>query len=210
MQRGPSRPRWGATSGRAGGGDVLRATRPHLVERRAPRDVGAWSPERTEAGGNWRESGCARRRRARRSQSHPVACAAPRWGATSGRAGGGDVLRATRPHLVERRAPVILERGRPSAQKQAGTGGRADAPAADVPGGHSPTRWRVWTWRWSQTHPGCEMSAAVFWSLARASNFPTVWSNVLAGWLISGQSWHGGVWGGRSRAARWCMRAGAR
>jgi len=39
------------------------------------------------------------------------------------------------------------------------------------------------------------MSLSVIWSLARASNLPTVWSNVLAGWLISGQSWHGGlVW----------------
>lgn len=37
------------------------------------------------------------------------------------------------------------------------------------------------------------MNGAVLWSLARASNFPTVWSNVLAGWLLSWQPWHGGV-----------------
>jgi heme O synthase-like polyprenyltransferase len=37
------------------------------------------------------------------------------------------------------------------------------------------------------------MAYSTWWSLARASNFPTVWSNVLAGWLISGQSWHVGL-----------------
>ncbi|MFN0128348.1 MAG: UbiA family prenyltransferase [Verrucomicrobiales bacterium] len=37
------------------------------------------------------------------------------------------------------------------------------------------------------------MTWCTLWSLARASNFPTVWSNVLAGWLLSWQPWHGGV-----------------
>ena len=34
---------------------------------------------------------------------------------------------------------------------------------------------------------------SVIWTLARASNLPTVWSNVLAGWLLSGQGWHAEV-----------------
>lgn len=37
------------------------------------------------------------------------------------------------------------------------------------------------------------MAVSTYWSLARASNLPTVWSNVLAGWLLSGQSWHAGL-----------------
>lgn len=40
---------------------------------------------------------------------------------------------------------------------------------------------------------GVGMAWSTFWSLARASNLPTVWSNVLAGWLVSGQGWHGGL-----------------
>lgn len=31
-------------------------------------------------------------------------------------------------------------------------------------------------------------------TLARASNLPTVWSNVLAGWLLTGQPHHAGLW----------------
>jgi len=37
------------------------------------------------------------------------------------------------------------------------------------------------------------MPVSVIWSLARASNLPTVWSNVLAGWLLTGQPWHAGL-----------------
>jgi 4-hydroxybenzoate polyprenyltransferase len=37
------------------------------------------------------------------------------------------------------------------------------------------------------------MVVSTLWSLARASNLPTVWSNVLAGWLLSGQPWHAGL-----------------
>lgn len=40
---------------------------------------------------------------------------------------------------------------------------------------------------------GAGMSLSVYWSLARASNLPTVWSNVLAGWLLSGQAWTPGL-----------------
>jgi len=34
------------------------------------------------------------------------------------------------------------------------------------------------------------MPPSILWSLARASNLPTVWSNMLAGWIISGGAWH--------------------
>lgn len=34
------------------------------------------------------------------------------------------------------------------------------------------------------------MPLSVLWSLARASNLPTVWSNMLAAWVISGGVWH--------------------
>ena len=37
------------------------------------------------------------------------------------------------------------------------------------------------------------MPLSIFWSLARASNLPTVWSNMLAGWIISGGAWHPGL-----------------
>lgn len=40
---------------------------------------------------------------------------------------------------------------------------------------------------------GVRPITSVMWTLARASNLPTVWSNVLAGWLLSGQGWHAGV-----------------